>query len=143
MGPQGRRIGEFVVERELGRGGMGIVYSAVHQKSAERVAVKLLSPHLLPDPRQRRRFQREAYAAAQLQHATLVKVLGHGEVEDGEPYILMEYLDGTSLRQALQSTPSHRLEIELALHISILLADVLDSAHKIGLLHRDIKPSNV
>lgn len=139
----GRRIGDFIVERELGRGGMGIVYSAVHEQTAERVAIKVLSPHLLPDPRQRRRFQREAYAAAQVQHAGLVRVLSHGELEQAEPYIMMEYLDGVSLRQSLQAADGNRFAVEAAVQVAIQLADVLDSAHRSGLLHRDIKPSNV
>lgn len=139
----GRRIGDFIIERELGRGGMGIVYSAVNEQTAERVAIKMLSPHLLPDPRQRRRFQLEAYAAGQIQHDGLVRVLRHGELDQAEPYIMMEYLDGASLRQVLQAAPAHRFSIEAAVQIALQLAEVLDSAHKSGFLHRDIKPSNV
>lgn len=137
------RVEGFIIERELGRGGMGIVYSAVHEKTAERVAVKMLSPHLLRDQRHHRRFQREARAAAQVAHAGLVRVFGHGAVADGEPYILMEYLDGSSLRRTLEAAPAHRLSIAAALHIAIQLAEMLAAAHKTGLLHRDIKPSNV
>lgn len=137
------RVEGFIIERELGRGGMGIVYSAVHEKTAERAAVKILSPYLLRDQRHRRRFQREARAAARVAHAGLVRVFGSGEVADGEPYILMEYLDGSSLRRTLETALAHRLSIAAALHIAIQLADMLASAHETGLLHRDIKPSNV
>lgn len=138
-----RMIGDYILERELGRGGMGVVYGAAHSETGERVALKVISPHLLPGLRQRRRFRLEATAAARLQHPGFVRVLGYGEDSTTQPYILMEYLDGCSLRSALLHAPFRRLPSELAAQVALQLADALGAAHEAGLIHRDIKPSNI
>lgn len=122
---------------------MGIVYSALHHKTRKRVAIKMLSPHLLTDSRHRKRFQRESHITSQIQHRGLVRIFGHGATEDGNPYILMEYLAGLSLHTLLLRTAGDRLPITTAIEITIQLADALHTAHATGLVHSDIKPSNI
>src|SRR5437762_3430348 len=93
----GQRIGQYRVTRLIGSGGMGQVFEALHEQIGQRVAVKVLSPALSADPLQVRRLFNEARAATIAQHPGLVKLFDFGELPDGRPYLLMEYLEGESL----------------------------------------------
>jgi phage shock protein PspC (stress-responsive transcriptional regulator)/predicted Ser/Thr protein kinase len=123
----------------LGRGGMGAVYKA-RQKNLDRiVALKVIPPEAAKDPTFAERFQREARAMARLNHANIVTVYDFGQVGDLY-YLLMEYVDGVNLRQALRAA---RLEPSEALAIVPQICDALQYAHDQGVVHRDIKPENI
>jgi serine/threonine-protein kinase len=134
----GDTVGRFVVLRELGRGGMGVVYAAEDPALGREVALKVL---VLQDEPRRRRFLREARAAAALGHAGAVAVYEVGEAE-GRAFIAMELVRGASLRALLTRNPEG-LPIAEARRIAKDLAHVLARAHERGLVHRDLKPENV
>jgi serine/threonine protein kinase len=123
----------------IGRGGMGFVYK-VRQPSLDRtVALKILSPELGRDPAFAERFAREARTLGKLHHPNIVTVFEHGE-KDGFFYLLMEYVDGVNLRQAMRAG---RFSPEQALSIVPGICDALQAAHTQGIWHRDIKPENI
>lgn len=135
----GRLYGKFEVRRELGRGGMGVLYEAWDTMLARRVALKALHPHLCSDPRLVQQILMEARAAAAVQHPNIVHI--HGiETLDGMTVIDMEYVDGTPLNELLSFgplTPRHTVGI------LIQLLEALASCHRHGIVHCDLKPSNV
>jgi serine/threonine-protein kinase len=136
----GRLVGDFRVERQLGRGGMGEVYLA-HQESLDRpIALKVLKPEMIANPTHRARFQKEALSAAKLNHPNIVHVYNFGEA-DGLHYIAMEYVPGTNLKLFLlqRGIP----ELPLAFSIMRQSAQAVAAAGEIGLVHRDIKPENL
>jgi hypothetical protein len=136
---EGTKIGDFLIERVLGRGGMGIVYQA-RQLSLDRpVALKLMSPTLGDDPILLARFRREALAQAAIDHPNIVPVYEAGEI-DGRPYIAMRLIPGTTLKDLIRSG---ELDSNRALRILAQVADALESGHRAGLIHRDVKPQNV
>lgn len=139
----GALAGSYRLIRELGRGGMGIVYEAVHEELGQRVAVKVMATHLLLDPIARQRFFREAQASSQVQHPSLVRVFDQGALGDGTPYLLMELLSGESLRARLEAAPEHRLPAATALRLCLQVAEGMLEAHARGILHRDLKPDNL
>ena len=107
--------------RVLGRGGMSVVYEAVHVDIGQR-ALKLLHPALATQVGYRERFFREALAASKVQHPGLVRVSDFGEHSDGTLYLLMEFLEGPTLRELLEQTEGNRLPIALSLYIGLQLA---------------------
>jgi tRNA A-37 threonylcarbamoyl transferase component Bud32 len=123
----------------LGRGGMGVVYKARQPKLNRLVALKILAPEKGADPRFAERFLREAQALARLSHPNIVTVHDFGEA-DGLYYLLMEYVDGVTLRQLLQT---RKIAPEEALGIVPKICEALQFAHEQGVVHRDIKPENV
>ncbi|HEX7899669.1 MAG TPA: serine/threonine-protein kinase [Planctomycetota bacterium] len=123
--------------RTLGEGGMGVVYEAEQTALGRKVALKVLSPALASDPSFVERFTREAKALAQLTHPNIVGIHEFG-VHDGVPYLVMEYVDGVSLRNILKKLDSVR-----ALEIVPQICDALAYAHSRGVVHRDIKPENI
>ena len=136
---EGTNIGRFKVVSEIGRGGMGIVFLAEDEKLRRKVALKLLPPSFAADEERRRRFLREARAAAAVSHPNLVTVYDVGEHE-GRGYIAMEYLRGRSLREQLSERP---LSVDEAVELARQVLAGLAHAHAAGLLHRDLKPENV
>ena len=123
----------------LGRGGMGVVYKA-RQKTLNRfVALKLLAPERVNDPKFAERFTREAHALAALNHPNIVTVYDFGQA-GGFYYLLMEFVDGVNLRQLLRA---RKFTPEEALTIVPPLCDALQFAHERGIVHRDIKPENI
>ncbi|WP_253910519.1 bifunctional serine/threonine-protein kinase/formylglycine-generating enzyme family protein, partial [Pyxidicoccus fallax] len=126
---------EFRLEGLLGRGGMGVVYLAHDTSLDRRVAVKFMAASE-PDPRVRERFTTEARALARMQHANIVNVFSVGEVS-GRPYIVSEYVVGTSLAELPVPVPWRRV-----LSLGVGLARGLAAAHRQGVLHRDLKPAN-
>jgi serine/threonine-protein kinase len=130
----------YELEELVGTGGMSSVYRARDQLLERLVALKVLHPHYSDDAEYVERFRREARSVAQLSHPHIVTVIDRGE-DDGQQYIVFEYVDGENLKQFLERTgplPTRRA-VELALEI----ADALAFAHEHGLVHRDVKPQNV
>jgi len=134
----GTTIGQYRVEKEIGKGGMGIVYLARDLSLNRPVAVKFLSPHV-SDEGSRRRFQQEAQTASALNHPHILTVHAAGSADE-QLYLVTEWIDGGTLREWLhRAQPSLRQKLELILPI----ADALATAHDAGILHRDIKPENI
>lgn len=132
---------KYLIEQRLSAGGMGAVYRARHLSMDRPVAIKLLHQRLLADEASRIRFQREARAAVRLQHQNAVSVTDFGETADGHVYLVMELLEGPTLREIL----SKEAPIETARAISIMLqaSAAVAAAHEAGIIHRDLKPSNI
>ena len=146
----GKMLGDrYQVGAVIGRGGMAEVHEGRDLRLGRRVAIKILRPDLAKDPTFQARFRREAQSAAALNHPNIVAVYDTGEDTlidpDGQsvvvPYIVMEYVDGMTLRQLLAS--GRRLLPERALEIAAGVLAALDYAHRHGIVHRDIKPANV
>jgi serine/threonine protein kinase/Tfp pilus assembly protein PilF len=134
------RVGPYEVQRLIGRGGMGFVVKA-HDPSLNRiVAIKLLAPALASDASARRRFAREAQAAAAVCHEYVVSIHSVAET-DGAPYFVMQYIPGQSLQDKLDRNGP--MGLKPILRIGMQIAAGLAEAHKQGLVHRDIKPSNI
>src|SRR5512137_1230727 len=123
----------------LGRGGMGVVYKARQPKLNRVVALKILAPERVADPKFAERFAREAQALARLNHPNIVTVYDFGET-DGLYYLTMEFVDGVGLRQLLQT---RKIAPEEALAIVPKICEALQYAHDEGVVHRDIKPENI
>ncbi len=134
------RIGPYEVVSLLGRGGMGLVFKGLDQSLGRTVAVKVLAPRLASSSRARRRFLREARAAAAINHPSVVTIHGVG-VHRGLPFLVMEYIAGRSLRQRLRRDP--RLRPCDVLRIVAQVLDGLTAAHEHGVIHRDINPANI
>ncbi|MCW8141473.1 MAG: serine/threonine protein kinase, partial [Planctomycetota bacterium] len=134
---QPREVGGYLLERPLGKGGMGAVYAAV-DRFGRRAAIKVLHDH--PGEAVERRFAAEAQAAARLQHPGIVRVLGHGR-DGARPFIVMELVEGESLQARIERLG--RLPGREAAAVARALALALAHAHGQGVLHRDVKPHNV
>ena len=138
----GRTLDEkYSVEERLGSGGMGAVYRARHLSMDRPVAIKVLHQRLVEDEAARIRFQIEARAAVLLRHANAVAVTDFGQTSEGCVYIVMELLEGRTLREIL----GREAPIETARAISLMLqtCDAVAAAHEAGIIHRDLKPSNI
>ncbi len=137
----GRTIGgRYLIEEELGSGGMGAVYRARHQIIGRDVALKFLEPALVRNERQRKRFLGEARAANQINHEHIIDITDFGETEDGLVYMVMEYLEGRPLDEEIEKGP---MLPRRALRIATQIALGLARAHELGVVHRDIKPANI
>jgi len=135
-----RRLGGFRILRELGRGGMGIVYEAEEETLGRRVAVKVLPGHAAFDATSRKRFLREASAAARLEHPNIVPIFSVGE-EGGLPYYVMPLIEGSSLDRLIAEGRS--ADPRWVADLGRQAAQALAFAHERGVLHRDIKPANL
>ena len=135
-----RSIGPFQLERQIGVGGMGIVYSAIYPKTKKRVAVKVLSPGLVSDPKLLKRFDREIEILKRLNHPNIVKYYGGGTANK-QRYYAMEFLDNGSLLDQLKKRG--RLTWEQAINVGRQVASALEHAHNAGIIHRDLKPANL
>jgi predicted Ser/Thr protein kinase len=136
----GETFGGYTIESLLGRGGMGTVYLATHERLARKVALKVITPDLADDQDFRARFLRESQLAASLDHPNVIPIYDAGEV-DGVLFLAMRYVDGPSLQTILRRRGS--LSAAATLHIAEQIAGALDAAHGAGLVHRDVKPANI
>ncbi len=133
------QIGPYTISRELGRGGMGVVFLANDTKLDRQVAIKALPAHLAHDPDRLARFQREAKVLASLNHPGIGAI--HGlEIVENQHYLVLEYVEGESLADRLARGP---LPIDEALPLAKQIAEALEAAHEKGIVHRDLKPANV
>lgn len=137
----GQTVSHYRILSKLGEGGMGTVYVAEDTLLGRRVAIKSLKIAAVPGQRHfRTRFLREARAASVLNHPHIATVHDFGETEDGQPYLVMELIDGRSLSELLREDP---LPVERAVGIVKQVTEAIAEAHRHGIVHRDIKPSNV
>src|SRR5262249_39584481 len=132
-------LGKYQLGELLGQGGMGAVYRSFHPLLNRPVAVKVMLATIAADPQAHQRFLREAQIVAALSHPNIVNIFDV-DIQDGKPYIVMDFAEGGSLAARLRSGP---IGLDEALRLAIPLADALAYAHGQGLIHRDLKPANV
>ncbi len=133
-------IGRYIIEKEIGRGGMAVVYKAYDPELGRTVAIKLIRSTGFSDDQTgmlTERFRREAKALARLDHPNIVKVLDYGEF-NGSNYLVMEFLEGTTLKEIRKPLP-----VDVAVRLIRPIVSALNYVHRQGILHRDIKPSNM
>lgn len=139
-GMRGRRIAGYLLEDEIGRGGMAVVYRARDLRLGRTVAVKLLAPELARNDTFRQRFTHESRVAASIDHPHIVPVFEAGETE-GVLYLAMRHVEGRDLRALLDR--EGRLPLETVCRMALQVASALDAAHAHDLVHRDVKPGNI
>ncbi|AUX44810.1 protein kinase [Sorangium cellulosum] len=132
---------KYQVERVLGEGGMGVVVAARHLRLGERVAIKFLLPQALSRADLVGRFLREGQAAARIRSEHVTRVYDVGTLAGGEPYLVMEYLEGIDLKAVLHRDGT--LPVELACEHLLQVCEALAEAHALGIIHRDLKPGNL
>ena len=135
----GQQLGHYRIVRELGRGGMGVIYLAQDTILGRHVALKLFPAHLTGDPDRLRRFEREARAASALNHPNILTIHEIAQVDDVH-FIATEFVDGLTLREQMRS---REIDLSKVLDIATQIASALAAAHEAGIVHRDIKPENV
>lgn len=131
---------KYIVTRLLGRGGMGSVYLATQSRLNRPVAIKVLLTHLVGSSSMQSRFEREARIVARLRHPGIVTIHDFGVLPTGHAYLVMEFLEGHTLRKTIRSGPT---KIGETLEIIRAVGDAVESAHRSGVVHRDLKPENI
>jgi len=137
----GESVGGYTILRQVGQGGMAVVFEARHQSLGKRVAVKMLLPHHAAHADIARRFVREGEAAAKLNHPHAVDVTDVGKDARGAPYLVMEFLEGEDLASLLER--NGKLSVEQTVDILVPVISAIGAAHDLGIVHRDLKPQNI
>ena len=135
-----RKIGPFILGKQIGAGGMGVVYKAIYVENGKEVALKVLPPGLAGDPKMLQRFEREINILKRLVHPNIVKYYGGG-THQGQRWYAMEFIDGGSLQDILKKRK--RLTWDQAIQVGRQLCAALEVAHNAGIIHRDLKPANL
>ena len=138
--PAGYVVGEYRIDKVLGRGGMGTVYAGVQPVIEKQVAIKLLNAQFSADAGLVRRFVDEARAVNRIRHANIIDIFSFGQIGDGRQYFVMEYLEGTTLAERMERGDLSGDEMPSFL---TQICDALDAAHGENIVHRDLKPENV
>lgn len=137
----GTQVGEYIIEKRIGLGGMGVVYRATQRRIGKQVAIKVLRAEVMEDPREMERFLDEARAVNAISHRGIINIFGAGELVDGRQYLVMEYLKGEGLDARLHR--EGRLTAADAIPILEEIVGALGGVHAAGIVHRDLKPGNV
>ncbi len=133
--------GKYLLVRVIGQGGMAVVFEATHPRLQQRLAIKVLRPDVQDFDEVMARFEREARATSRLRSAHTARVVDVDALPNGLPYIVMEFLDGQDLDEALRA--SGPMPVELAVDVVLQVAEAMEEAHGLGIVHRDLKPANV
>jgi serine/threonine-protein kinase len=133
--------GKYRIERVIGEGGMGVVVAAHHLQLDQKVAIKFLLPEMLTNPEIVARFAREARAAVRIKSEHVARVADVGTLENGAPYMVMEFLEGTDLSAFLQQ--QGRQSVPQAVEFTLQACEAIAEAHALGIVHRDLKPANL
>ncbi|MCP4444366.1 MAG: protein kinase [Myxococcales bacterium] len=137
----GTIVGEYEIVQQIGVGGMGVVYLAIHPVIGKKVAIKVLRPEVAADEDLVNRFVTEARSVNSIDHQNIIDVFAFGRLDDGRHYYVMEYLKGLSLEDLLEERG--RLSLTEAVPILRQVADAVDAAHERHIIHRDLKPDNI
>ncbi len=137
----GQTLGCYKIVEIIGRGGMGAIYKAHDQWMDRTIAIKMLHQHLLHDPQSVHRFNQEAKAAGKIEHQNVIQAYDFGVASTGQPFLVMEYLQGKSLADVIEA--EGQIDPERAVNIFIQVCEALAAAHAKNVLHRDLKPSNI
>ncbi len=140
--PPGTVVGEYIVDKKLGEGAFGTVYAGENPVIGRRAAIKVLAKRFSSDPEVVSRFVAEARAVNRIRHRNIVDIVAFGTLPSGQQYLVMELLEGQTLRDFVHERGS-KLSLEAAAPILVGIAAALDAAHEHGIVHRDLKPDNV
>lgn len=132
--------GNYEIQEVIGHGGMGVVYKARHALMDRIVAIKMLQAQLISDSMSVKRFQQESQSASRISHPNVITVYDFGISPSGQPFIVMDYLQGISLADVIKE--EGQIGVERSIKILAQACDALDHAHKMGVIHRDVKPTN-
>ena len=136
---EGTVVGEYVIEKQIGEGGMGVIYSAKHPVIGKRVAIKVLNPDMAANVSIVQRFIQEARSVNQIGNRNIVDIFSFGRLSDGRHYFVMEYLDGMPFSRRIQQT----MLWTDAMAIWLQMCSAVEAAHQRGIVHRDLKPDNI
>jgi serine/threonine-protein kinase len=138
--PEQRRIGPFLLKEEIGQGGMGVVYRGIYEKTGQEVAIKVLAPDLVADPKVEQRFVRETEILKKLRHPNIIRLFGAGSSKT-QRFYAMELIEGGTLETLLRK--KGRFTWQETIGYSKQIAQALEHAHNAGIVHRDLKPGNL